>query len=156
MKLSAILASIAVLALVGCGGGGSSQQDAAPQADGGLIGTACARNGDCKSVQCLTDDVAKPLLSHDVFTHGGYCIHFPCDPAKGDTDCGEGAHCFNGEPYGATMWICLKTCDTGDPSDCGRADYECFQDIAGITDAGVGHWGCIPVGLIEFDGGTDA
>ena len=154
MRQSAILASIAVLALVGCGGG-SSQQDAAAQ-DGGnkLIGQSCDHNGDCKSVQCLTDDVAKTLLAHDVYTHGGYCIHFPCDSTKNDADCGEGAHCFNGEPYGATMWICLKTCNSGNAADCGRSDYECFEDIAGKTDAGVTSWGCIPVGLIQFDGGV--
>jgi hypothetical protein len=158
MKRSAIL--MAVLALVGCGGG-SDQNDAAAQADGGnkVIGEACDRNGDCKSVQCLTDEIAKQLLQHDVYTHGGYCIHFPCDPTKNDADCGEGAHCFNGEPYGATMWICLKTCDTGNVSECGRTDYECFQDLANIADGGTAaeaRWGCIPTGLIQFDGGTDA
>jgi hypothetical protein len=154
MKTSALVTAVAVLALLGCGGGGSTPQLDASTTGNKLVGEACERNGDCKSVQCLTDDVAKTLLQHDVYTHGGYCILFPCDPTKNDTDCGPGAHCFNGEPYGASMWICLKTCDTGSATACGRADYECFEDIIGKTDAGVTRWGCIPVGLIQFDGGV--
>jgi hypothetical protein len=156
MKRSAFGASIAVLALLGCGGGGSTPQQDASATGNKLVGEACERNGDCKSVQCLTDEVAKTLLQHDVYTYGGYCILFPCDPARNDADCGPGAHCFNGQPYGSDMWICLRTCDTGNVSECGRADYECFQDLAGSSDGGVPRWGCIPVGLIQFDGGVDA
>jgi len=157
MTRSVLGAVILALATFGCGGGGSDtpQQDAA--VGGKVVGEACTKNGDCKSVQCLTDEVAKTLLQHDVYTHGGYCILFPCDPTKNDTDCGEGAHCFNGEPYGADMYICLKTCDTGNVSECGRAEYECFQDLANIPDGGsssTARWGCIPTGLIQFDGGT--
>ncbi|MBI5477638.1 MAG: hypothetical protein HY906_02210 [Deltaproteobacteria bacterium] len=156
MKRSAFVASMAVVALLGCGGGGSTPQQDASTPGTKLVGEACTGNGDCVSLQCLTDDVAKTLLQHDVYTHGGYCIKFPCDPARNDADCGQGAHCFDGTPYGADMWICLKTCDTGSATECGRADYECFEDILGAADGGVARWGCIPVGLIQFDGGVDA
>jgi hypothetical protein len=154
MHRSAMMAAMLTLALHGCGGSSSTQQDAST-AGNRLVGEACERNGDCRSVQCLTDEVAKTLLTHDVATYGGYCILFPCDPDRNDEDCGPGAHCFNGEPYGSDMWICLKTCDTGQ-AECGRADYECFEDIPGRSDAGVTRSGCIPRGLIEFDGGVDA
>jgi hypothetical protein len=164
MKTTGFIAAMAVIGLLGCGGG-SEQNDAAPQQDGGgkLIGEACGTNGQCVSKQCLTDEIAYQLLTHEVYTYGGYCIHFPCDPALNDADCGEGAHCFNGQAYGADMWICLKTCDSGQSSACGRFDdagvpnYECFQDLANIPDGGsvsAARWGCIPVGLIQFDGGT--
>lgn len=158
MTRSVLGAVILALATYGCGGGGDDdpQQDASVANK--LIGEACESNGQCISKQCLTDEIAYQLLTHDVYTYGGYCIHFPCDPAMNDADCGQGAHCFNGEPYGADMWICLKTCDTGQVSECGRgADYECFQDLANIPDggtAGAARWGCIPKGLIQFDGGT--
>ena len=154
MKRSAFVTSFAVLALLGCGGGSSPQVDAST--GNKLVGEPCTKNGDCRSVQCLTDEVAYTLLQHTVMTYGGYCILFPCDSAKNDTDCGEGAHCFNGEPYGADMWICLKTCDAV-PHTCARQDYECFQDLANIPDGGTAagaRWGCIPNGLIQFDGGV--
>jgi len=155
MTRSVLGAVVLAVAVFGCGGGGSTQQDASTTGNK-LVGESCARNGDCKSVQCLTDEVAKTLLQHDVYTYGGYCILFPCDPERNDEDCGPGAHCFNGVPYGADMWICLKTCDTGQASACGRQDYECFEDVAGKTDAGLTRWGCVPVGLIQWDGGVEA
>ena len=152
MTRSVLGALILALAAFGCGGGTPVQQDASTTGNK-LVGEPCTKNGDCKSVQCLTDEVAFTLLQHTVMTYGGYCILFPCDPAKNDTDCGEGAHCFNGEPYGADMWICLKTCDT--THTCERQDYECFEDLANIPDGGgTARWGCIPNGLIQFDGGV--
>ncbi|MBI5481293.1 MAG: hypothetical protein HY906_20715 [Deltaproteobacteria bacterium] len=154
MSKSAFVALMVALVVHGCGGSGSTQQDASSSGNK-LVGEPCERNGDCKSVQCLTDEVAKTLLTHDVFTYGGYCILFPCDPARNDTDCGPGAHCFNGQPYGADMWICLHTCDNG-PSECTRQNYECFEDFAGAADGGTPRKGCIPAGLIQFDGGVDA
>ncbi len=156
MTRSVLGALILALATFGCGGGNDNPQDASTSGNK-LVGEACAKNGECQSNQCLTDEIAYTLLTHEVYTHGGYCIKFPCEPTLNDADCGQGAHCFNGMPYGADMWICLKTCNTGNVSECGRADYECFQDLANIPDGGTTadvQWGCIPTGLIQFDGGT--
>ena len=156
MRQSAILASIAVLALVGCGGG-SSQHDAAAQ-DGGNrpVGSPCDRNGDCKSVQCLSDPILLGLIGRDggASTYGGYCFLFPCSD---DAQCGDGAHCFDGTPFGAPTSFCLRVCQT--PADCKdlqgqpRPNYECIQDV--VPDSGATPLsGCVPGGLIQFDGGV--
>jgi len=151
--LPAVLALVAAFGCWGCGGSSSTQQDASSSGNK-LVGEPCAKNSECLSNQCLTDEVAVGLGLSGVQTHGGYCILFPCDPAKNDADCGQGAHCFDGTPYGASMWICLKTCEAG-MSECTRADYECFTDYLGAPDGGTPRHGCIPAGLIQWDGGTE-
>jgi hypothetical protein len=151
MRLTARHTLVALVALAGCGGSSSTQQDAGASGNA-LVGAPCVKNSECQSNQCLTDEVAVGLGLTGVQTNGGYCILFPCDPAKNDADCGEGAHCFDATPYGASMWICLKTCDNG-PEECGRADYECFTDEYNIPDGGVPRHGCIPAGLVDWDAG---
>ena len=128
--------------------------DAGPQQDAGFdgpapVGSPCVKNSDCASAQCLTDDIAAQLLTHPVYTHGGYCIHFPCDPARHDSDCGPGAHCFDGLPWGANMWICLKACSS--PAECSRTDYVCLGNPAADSGAQVG--ACVPASLFQLDGG---
>lgn len=129
--------------------------DAGQQADAGVdgpapVGSPCMMNSECASRQCLTDEIAFTLLQHPVYTHGGYCIYFPCDPARHDSDCGPGAHCFDCLPYGIDMSVCLKTCSS--PAECTRQDYVCLGVPAADGGAQVG--ACVPAGLLTIDGGT--
>ena len=114
------------------------------------VGSPCVKNSDCVSVQCLTDEVAHTLLQHEVHTYGGYCILFPCDPARHDADCGPGAHCFDGQPYGADMFICFEACYS--LADCTRIDYVCIGNPAADGGAQVG--ACVPGDLFQIDGGA--
>jgi hypothetical protein len=151
MLRNALGTLVLVVALGGCGSDNPPAQQDASAPGNAPVGAACARNSECASGSCLTDEVATQLGLTGVQTFGGYCIVIGCDPTKSDQEtCGANAHCFNGAPYGATAWVCLQTC-TG-PSDCTRPSYECFTDYP--TDAGVQAKGCVPAGLIKQDGGA--
>jgi hypothetical protein len=129
--------------------------DAGPAPDSGPdgrapVGSPCMMNSECHSFQCLTDEIAYQLLLHDVHTYGGYCILFPCNPGLHDADCGPGAHCFDGQPWGADMFICLKACYS--PADCTRPQYVCLGTPTADGGAPIG--ACVPGDLFLQDGGA--
>jgi hypothetical protein len=165
------------LAVLGCGGrgtgggdaGGDAPADAADAGDaagfhdaadagpmdvrpadaeaGGLIGAPCERNADCRSAQCLTDEVAVGLGLAGVHTNGGYCVLFPC---MGSAQCGPRAHCESAAPFGASISLCLQSC--GSPAECTRPGYQCFFGPG--VDAGPAAGSCVPEDLPYLDAGS--
>lgn len=104
----------------------SPDTDDGPDTDGGpapTTGIACEADEDCETDFCLNNEFLGSLgLTLEV--PGGMCSVFPCFD---DSECGAGALCVDGAPFGAEgISLCLATC--GGMSDCRwQEGWSCFD-----------------------------
>ena len=88
-----------------------------------ITGIACEVEEDCETEFCLNDEFLASF-GLTITVPGGMCSVFGC---SGDEECGAGALCVDGAPFGASgISLCLATCSG--LSDCRwEADWACYE-----------------------------